>query len=105
MLGIYTSLKSFSDKFVLNYATLGFPFISGFPFHEWNETHPFTMTAGKLYNWKVSLSKKWVLNYTTLGFPFIREFPSQEWNETRALTMTGGQVYDSEKFHFLKSEC
>ena len=31
---------SLSEKLVLKYATLGFPFITGFPSHEWNETHP-----------------------------------------------------------------
>ena len=31
---------SLSEKLVLKYATLGFPFIRGFPSHEWNETLP-----------------------------------------------------------------
>ena len=40
---------SLSEKLVLNYTTLGFPFIRGFPSHEWNETRPLTMTGGQLY--------------------------------------------------------
>ena len=31
---------SLSEKLVLKYATLGFPFIRGFPSHEWKETLP-----------------------------------------------------------------
>ena len=37
---------SVSEKWVLNNTTLGFPFIKGFPSHEWNETHPLTMATG-----------------------------------------------------------
>ena len=74
---------SLSEKWVLNYATLGFPFIRGFPSHEWNDTHPLTMTASQVYECvKVSLSKKWVLNYTFLGFPFLKgvPLPWEKWN-------------------------
>ena len=39
---------SLSEKWVLNYTTFGFPFIRGFPSHEWNETYPLTMIAGQL---------------------------------------------------------
>ena len=40
---------SFSEKWVLIYTTWGFPFIRGFPSHEWNDTHPLTTTAGQVY--------------------------------------------------------
>ena len=40
---------SLSEKCVLKYATLGFPFIRGFPSHEWNDTHPLTMAACQVY--------------------------------------------------------
>ena len=40
---------SLSAKWVLNYASLGLPFIREFPSHEWNENHPLTMTAGQVY--------------------------------------------------------
>ena len=40
---------SLSEKWVLNYTTLGFPFIRGFPFYEWNETYALTMTGCKVY--------------------------------------------------------
>ena len=97
---------SLSEKCVLKYATSGFPFIRGFPSHEWNDTHPLTMTASQVYERvKVSLSEKWVLKYTTLGFPFIKGFPSHEWNDTHPLTMAASQVYACEKFHFPKSKC
>ena len=47
---VYACVKvSLSEKWMLNYATLGFPFIRGFPSHEWNETHPLTTTAGQVY--------------------------------------------------------
>ena len=36
-----------SEKLVLNYTTLGFPIIRGFPSHEWNDTHALTMTGGQ----------------------------------------------------------
>ena len=37
---VYECVKdSPSEKLVLKYTTLGFPFIMGFPSHEWNETH------------------------------------------------------------------
>ena len=49
----YRSVEiSLFKKWVLNYTTLGFLFIGGFPSHEWNEshpwndTHPLPMTAG-----------------------------------------------------------
>ena len=103
---------------MLNYTTLRFPFIRGFPSYEWNDTHPLTMTASQVYEcvevlpsakWvlkyttyecaEVSLLEKWVLNYATLGFPFIRGFPSHERNETILSTMTASQVYPCEKWH------
>ena len=40
---------SLAEKWVLKYATLGFLFIRGFPSHEWNETHPLTMTGCQLH--------------------------------------------------------
>ena len=40
-LQVYYYLKvSLSEKWVQKYTTLGFPFIRGFPSHEWNGTHP-----------------------------------------------------------------
>ena len=36
---------SLSEKWALNYTTLGSPFIRGFPSHGWSETHPLTMSA------------------------------------------------------------
>ena len=81
---------SLSEKLVLKYATLGFPFIKGFPSHERNDTHPLMMTASQVYArekfhfqksywnpsfnydwlpttllWTFSFSEKWVLIYTT----------------------------------------
>ena len=47
---VYACVKiSLSEKLMLNYATLGFPFIRGFPSHEWNETNPLTTTAVQVY--------------------------------------------------------
>ena len=43
---------SLSEKWALNYTTLGFPFIRGFPSHGWNETHPLTMTADQVYEFE-----------------------------------------------------
>ena len=40
---------SLSEKWVLKYATLGFPFIRGFPSHEWNDTHSLSMTGIQVY--------------------------------------------------------
>ena len=40
---------SLSEKWVLKYATLGFPLIRGFPSHEWNDTSPLTMAACQVY--------------------------------------------------------
>ena len=109
---------SLSEKWVLIYAPLRFPFIIGFSFNEWNDTNLLTMTASQVYEcvevlpsakWvlkyttyecvEVSLLQKWVLNYATLGFPFIRGFPSHERNETILSTMTASQVYPCEKWH------
>ena len=66
---VYECLEvSPSEKLVLKYATLGFPFIRGFPLHEWNDTIPLTMTASQVYECvKVSLSEMWVLKYTTFA--------------------------------------
>ena len=108
---VYECVKdSLSEKWVLNYANLGFPFIRGFPSHEWNDTQPLTMAACQVYAcekfhsfnddswssvrmWKVSLSEKCMQIYTTSGFPFIRGFPSHEWNDTHSLSMAAWQVY------------
>ena len=38
-----------SEKWMVNYTTSGFPFIRGFPSHEWYDTHPLTMIASQLY--------------------------------------------------------
>ena len=47
---VYACVKvSLSEKLMLNYATLGFPFFRGFPSHEWNETNPLTTTAVQVY--------------------------------------------------------
>ena len=43
---------SLSEKWMLNYTTSGFPFIRGFPSHEWYDTRPLKMTAGHLYWFK-----------------------------------------------------
>ena len=40
---------SLSQKLLLNYTTLEFPFISGFSPHEWNETHGYTMAVSQVY--------------------------------------------------------
>ena len=40
---------SLSEKWVLNYTTLGLPFIRGFPSHKWNESHSLTMTGCQLH--------------------------------------------------------
>ena len=46
---VYPCAKdSLAEKLVLTYDTLGSPFIRGFPSHEWNDTHPLTMTARQL---------------------------------------------------------
>ena len=97
---------SLSEKWVLKYATLGFPFTRVFPTHEWNDRHPKTMTGIQVYYYlKDSLSEKWVLKCATLGIPFRRGFPSHEWNDTHPSSMAACQVYAREKFHLLKSEC
>ena len=46
---LYDWKVSLSEKLVFKYTTLGLPFIRGFPSHEWNETHPLTMTGDQLY--------------------------------------------------------
>ena len=47
---VYDCVKvSLSEKWVLKYTTLGFPFIKGFPSHERNDTHPLMMTASQVY--------------------------------------------------------
>ena len=40
---------SLCEKWMVDYTTSGFPFIRGFPSHEWNETHPLTMIGGQMY--------------------------------------------------------
>ena len=95
---------SLSEKWMLNYTTLGFPFIRGFPSHERNETLLSTMTASQVYpceKWhpslmmtasqvytcaKDSLSEKFVLKNATLGSPFIRGFPSHDVRMCRSFT-------------------
>ena len=97
---------SLSEKLVQKYATLWFPFIRGFPSHEWNDTHPLSTTASQVYYYRnVLLSEKWVLKYATLGFTFIRGFPSLEWNDTLPCTTTADQVFECEKFNSLISDC
>ena len=45
---VYTCAKdSLSEKLVLKYATLGSPFIRGFPSHEWYDTHPWWWLLAK----------------------------------------------------------
>ena len=46
---IRVSKSSLSEKWVLNYTTSGFPFLKGFPSHEWNETRRLAMIGGQLY--------------------------------------------------------
>ena len=41
------------DQLVFIYPTLGFPIITWFPSHEWNEIHPLTMTTGQLYYFEI----------------------------------------------------
>ena len=40
---------SLSEKWMVNYTTSGFPFIRGFPSHEWNKIRPLTICAGLLH--------------------------------------------------------
>ena len=47
LLAKYTT--ALSEKWVLNYTTLRFPFMKGFPSYEWNETHALTVTGGEAY--------------------------------------------------------
>ena len=57
---------------MLNYATLGLPFIRGFPSHELNDMHPLTTIATQVY----AFEKFHFLKSTTSVFPFIRGSPS-----------------------------
>ena len=98
---------SFSKKWVLIYATLGFPFINRFPSHEWNDTHlwntthPLTMIAGQVYEWEFSFSKKWVsINfrlsvYKGVALPCMKWYPS--FNADWWLSILFWKVLPSEK--------
>ena len=95
--GCCTSRKtSFLCKESVKLYNFRIPVIRRFPFHVWNDTHPFTMTAGQVDVSNFSLSEKLVLKYTTLGYTHIRGFTSQGWNDTHPwndsylLTMTAG---------------
>ena len=50
--GSYPNIRlwivSVPEKLVLIYATSGFPYIMGFPSHEWNDTHLLTLTADQV---------------------------------------------------------
>ena len=81
---IWVWKDSLSEKWVLNYITLGSPFIRGFSSHEWNETHPLTMAAAKCTPvksftcWKVS-AKPWnfrVPVYKGVLLPWMKWYPS-----------------------------
>ena len=50
---MYTSVKSFAFRNVLNYTTSGFPLIRGFPSHGWNDTHHFMVIAEQVYKCEV----------------------------------------------------
>ena len=41
--------NSLSEKWMLKYTTSGFPFLRGFPSHEWNDIRVLTMIGGQLY--------------------------------------------------------
>ena len=80
---VYTCAKdSLSEKFVLKNATLGSPFIRGFPSHGWHETHPLTMIAGQVYEfesftfWKVSVK---VYNFRVPVYKVV-SLPWMKWN-------------------------
>ena len=51
LLASYTTVKSFTFwKVSVKLYNFMVPFIRGFPSHEWNDTHPLTMTAGQVYD-------------------------------------------------------
>ena len=61
VLANYTSVKWFTFwKVSAKICNFRVSFIRGFPSHEWNDTHPWTMTASRVYEcksftfWKVS---------------------------------------------------
>ena len=60
----------------------------GFPFHEWNENHPFAMYTIKLFATVLTLSS-WKLSFIPYKFwvPVNQGFPSHEWNENIRFTM------------------
>ena len=76
---------SLSEKWMLNHTTLGFPFIKGFPSHEWNDTRPLTMIAGQLYecqkfrflksyiSWCLG-TQKWLSSYIIPRSTFLNAF-------------------------------
>ena len=45
----YCEKFSLTENSVLNYTTLGFPFITRLHSHEWNDTQALKMTAGQVY--------------------------------------------------------
>ena len=50
VLANYTSLKSFTSwKLSANLCKFRVPVYKGLPSHEWNETHPLTMSAVQVY--------------------------------------------------------
>ena len=73
-----------SEKWVLNYTTLALPFIRGFPSHEWNDSHPLTMTAGQVYqsenftSWNVSVK---LYNFRVPVYKGV-SLPWMKWNPT-----------------------
>ena len=75
---------SLSEKWVLNHASLEFPFIRGSPSHEWNETHPLTMTGYQLHYTTVKIFVFWKVcaNLYNLRVPVYKGFtlPWKKWN-------------------------
>ena len=89
---------SLSEKWELNYATLGFPFIRGsLPMNEMKPI-PWRWQLVKCTPVKRFTFRKVSAKYTALGFTFIRGFPPHEWNDTHPLMMTARQVYACGKF-------
>ena len=65
---------------MLNYEILGFPFIRGFPSHEWNDTRRLTMIGGHVYECEmfhflkscVKLYNFRVADYKGVPFPWMK---------------------------------
>ena len=68
------------EMWILNYTTLGCPFIRGFPSHGWNETHPLTMSGYR----SLKSFKFWKLHLKVCNFrvPVYKEVPLSwiKWN-------------------------